>query len=229
VTEVVDALAADAQWGRQLALDRVGVHGMSAGGVTGLTLAGGAWRTLNLIQHCQAHGQDDIGFCLQGATTPEQRAARQASFDSVRGVPAEYLPSTLTAWHGGAGGAPGSDPRPDARIAAVTLMVPVAAIFSAESLARIAVPVGIVSAGRDQVLLPRLHSQHVLSHCKSCTLLMDLPGAGHFDVLWPWPDPIAKAVAAAQVRGGSPEPGFDPAQRDEAYRRLARFMKENLR
>lgn len=231
VTTLLDVLSADPQWGAHLALDRVGVHGMSAGGVTGLSLAGAVWRALNLIQHCLEHGEDDVGFCLQGATTPDQRAARLASFGSVRGVPEAYLPPTLTAWHGGQTPSAGvaSDPRPDPRIAAVTLAVPVAAIFSADSLAGIRIPVGLVSAGRDQVLLPRFHSQHVLAHCKTCTWLMDLPGAGHFDVLSPWPEPIARAVAAAQVRGGLPEPGFDAAQRDEANRRVARFMREHLR
>lgn len=78
-----------------------------------------------------------------------------------------------------------------------------AAIFSAESLKRIGVPVGLVSARLDTVLVPRFHSDHVLAHCKRCELLADLP-AGHFDVLWPWPGEVAKAVAAQQWRGGEP-------------------------
>lgn len=234
VTALIDALAADAQWGPQLALDRVGVHGMSAGGVTGLSLAGAQWRLLNLVQHCLDHGDADAGFCLQGAVTPEQRTQRQAQYAGVRGVPEAYLPPSLTGWQGGRATTasdaerPG-DARPDPRIAAVTLAVPVAAPFSAESLSRIQVPVAVVSADRDQVLLPRHHAEHVLANCKTCTRLMDLRGAGHFDILWPWPEAIARAVAAGQVRGGQPEPGFDAAQRDEAHRRIGAFLLEHLR
>ncbi len=237
VSEVVDALAADPQWGPRLALDRVGVHGMSAGGVTALALAGAQWRLLNLVQHCQQQGEADAGFCMQGAVTPAARQERQARFDAARGVPEAYLPPELTGWHGGrsaAAAAPGQttaghDPRPDPRIAAVTLAVPVAAVFSASSLAGIQVPVGVVSARRDQVLLPAFHADHVLAHCKACVPLAELRGGGHFDVLWPWPPAIASAVAASQQRGGAPEPGFDAAEREAAQAQLARFLREQLR
>jgi predicted dienelactone hydrolase len=233
VIEVINALARDGQWAPRLALGRVGVHGMSAGGVTGLALAGAQWRTLNLVRHCLAHGDADVGFCLQGAVTPEQRAQRQARYERARHVPELFLPKELKAWHGGRepsdSDASKADPRPDPRIAAVTLAVPVAAIFSAESLARIAIPIGVVSATHDEVLVPRFHAEHVLAHCKRCTRLAELQGAGHFDVLWPWPPSVAQAVAAAQVRGGLPRPGFDAAQREAAQARIAAFMREALK
>lgn len=230
VSAVIDALAAHPQWAPRLALDRVGVHGMSAGGVTGLALAGARWRMKGLIDHCLAHAEADAGFCLQGAVTPAQQAERRARFESARGVPESALPAALLAWHGGRDtAAADADPRPDPRIAAVTLAVPVAAIFSAESLARIAIPVGVVAAERDQVLLPRLHSGHVLAHCGRCVALATLPGAGHFDVLSPWPAPVAAQVAAGQLRGGLPEPGFDAAQRVAAQVRIAAFLRDALR
>jgi predicted dienelactone hydrolase len=230
VSAVIDGLAADARWSPGLALDRVGVHGMSAGGVTGLALAGARWRMKGLIDHCLAHAEADAGFCLQGALTPEQQAERRARFEAARGVPEQALPAPLLAWYGGRETAtPDADPRPDPRIAAVTLAVPVAAIFSAESLARIAIPVGVVAAERDLVLLPRLHSGHLLAHCGRCVALATLPGAGHFDVLSPWPAPLAAQVAAGQLRGGLPEPGFDAAQRVAAQARIAGFLRDALR
>ena len=244
VLEVIDVLAADAQWAAHLALDRVGVHGMSAGAVSALSLAGAQWRTLELIRHCQDNAQQDPGFCLQGAVTAEQKAARLERYASARGVPEGLFPKALTQWHGGiapetaaptptaSAPAPSStvfDPRPDLRIAAVTLAVPVAAVFSAASLARITIPLGVVSAQRDQWLPPRFHAEHVLAHCPTCIRLMDIPGAGHMDLLWPWPATLAAVVAAVQAHGGAPEPGFDPALRDEAQRRIASFMREKLR
>jgi predicted dienelactone hydrolase len=126
VIEVIDALAADAQWAPRLQLDRVGVHGMSAGGVTALALAGAQWRLLDLVRHCGAHAEAGAGFCFNGAIRPEQRAARQARYDSARGVPELLLPADLKRVHGGRTPTRGAaDSRPDARSAAVTLAVPV--------------------------------------------------------------------------------------------------------
>lgn len=228
VRRVIDALAADPAWSARLDLSKVGVHGMSAGGVTALSLAGAQWSTRNLVRHCNAHRLDDEGFCFNGALTPEERSKRQARFDRANWWPDFMLPTDIKQLHGGrTPSAEQSDPRPDPRIASVTAAVPVSAIFSADSLARIRVPVGIVSARLDEVLVPRFHSDHVLSHCKACTRLADLPG-GHFDVLWPWPESLARDVAAKQVRGGLPTPGFDPAMRDAAHAKIVAFHRQHL-
>lgn len=226
VTRLIDALARDPAWSGRLVLDKVGVHGMSAGGVTGIALAGGRWRMLNLVRHCQQHATDDEGFCFQGARDGTARAGRQAAYERARGVPELFLPGDLTGWHGGAAEQP--DPRPDRRVAAVSLAVPLAVIFSRESLAAIRIPVGVVSADRDEVLVPRFHSEHLLQHCTTCSRLAGLPGAGHFDVLWPWPDSVAREVAAQQVRGGLPQPGFDPQAREAAHARIVAFHRQHL-
>ncbi len=229
VTRVIDALAAHPRWQARLQLDKVGVHGMSAGGVTGLALAGAQWRLLDVVRHCLAHGEADLGFCMNGALEPQAQAARKASYEGVRGVPEHLLPADMTRLQGGR--TPGTtqpDVRPDPRVAAVTLSVPVAAIFSADSLARIAVPVGLVTATRDTTLLPAFHSEHLLRHCRACTRLADLQGAGHFDLLSPWPEGVARSVAAQQARGGLPEAGFDARMRDAAFDAIAGFFTAHL-
>lgn len=229
VVQLIDALAKDPQWSPRLALDKVGVHGMSAGGVTGIALAGGQWRLLNLIRHCNAHAQEDEPFCFQGAQDGAARAERQARFHKARWWPDFMLPAEIKVVHGGRSpSASQTDPRPDPRVAAVTLAVPVAAIFSPESLARIRIPVGVVSAQRDEVLAPRFHAEHLLRHCSSCTRLADLPGAGHFDLLWPWPDSVARDVAAQYLRGGLPVPGFDGRLREAAHDRIVAFHRQHL-
>jgi len=229
VTRVIDALAQHPQWQPLLALDRVGVHGMSAGGVTALALAGAQWRVLDLVRHCQAQGDADFGFCYSGAPDPQAQAVRRARYQATRNVPEALLPAALTAVHGGRSpGAAGDDVRADSRVAVVTLAVPVAAIFSSESLARIKLPVGVVTAGRDTWLLPAQHSARVLRECRSCTLLADLPGAAHMDLLAPWPESVARAVAAQQSRGALPEPGFDARQRDAAFAQIAAFYRREL-
>lgn len=229
VIRVIDALGRHPEWSARLQLDRVGVHGMSAGGVTGISLAGGQWRLLDLTRHCNQHLQDDEAFCFQGAIEPEKRAERQTRFDRAAFWPAFLLPAELKAVHGGRTPTPEQpDVRPDARVAAVTLAVPVAAMFSPQSLARIRIPVGVVSADRDEVLVPRFHSAHLLRHCSTCTRLADLTGAGHFDVLWPWPDSVAREVAKLQLRGGLPVPGFDARLREAAHARIEDFHRQHL-
>ena len=228
VSRVIDALGQHPVWGPRLQLDRVGVHGMSAGGVTALSMAGAQWNILQLVRHCLAHADEDAGFCFSGLPTADAQAARRAGFERARGVADADLPAELKAWHGGQARAEGADPRPDPRVAAISLSVPVAAIFSAESLARIAVPVGLLRAGRDQWLLPRFHTDKVLSHCGRCTLLARLDGAGHMDLLSPWPQDVARSVGALQPRGGLPEPGFDAAERTAAFKAVAGFFRQQL-
>ena len=229
VIAVIDALAKDAKWAPLLDLSHVGVHGMSAGGVTGLALAGAHWSILNLVRHCSEHPQDDAGFCFNGAKDGPARAEREKQFDRARWWPGFLFPSKIKALHGGHTPRTGEpEVRPDTRIAAVTLAVPVGAVFSTDSLARIAIPVGIVGVDQDQVLLPRFHSDGVLAHCKTCTLLTTLKGAGHFDLLSPWPASVASQVADTQVRGGLPVHGFDPTAREAAQASIASFFLQNL-
>lgn len=256
VLRVIDALADHPLWRTQLVLDRVGVHGTSAGGVTGLSLAGAQWRTLSLLQHCNDHLEADIGFCLTGAPDAAARANRRALYERVRGVPEAFLPSEITAWQGGRSPAPSAtppasapddgkpskraptaaaaaaaaafDPRPDPRIASVSLSVPVASIFSAESLARVRVPVGLIAAQANEWLVPRFHSGHAARHCRACTVLANLPGATHFDVMQPWPAAAAAEVARTQLRGAAANPAFDGRLREEAYARVVQFHRQNL-
>jgi predicted dienelactone hydrolase len=226
ISAVIDALSTSPTWRPLLQLDKVGVHGMSAGGGTALVMAGARWRVLELVRHCAENAEEDMGFCFNGTVTPGARAERKASFERARGTPDAYLPSNVTEVHGGR---EGPDPRPDPRVAAVSAAVPLAAIFTRESLAAIRIPVAIVGASRDQNLLPAFHSQRVLKVCSACVALDELRGAGHFDLLAPWPADVAQRVGAMQVRGGIPEPGFDPTLRQAAFDKIAAFFDRTLR
>jgi predicted dienelactone hydrolase len=229
VSETIDALAKDPALAPLVNTQRVGVHGMSAGGVTGLALAGAQWRMLNLVQHCAQYLDADIGFCLNGlAQHPAQQLLRKGQYRMAHLLTEANAPSSFTTRHGGLSPEASPDPRPDPRIAAVSLLVPVGVIFTPESLARIRIPVGLTTAGNDGVLLPRFHSGHVLAHCQTCTTLSDHPSAGHFDWLSPWPAPVAQAVAATQMRGGLPNPAFSDGARQQAFDRIALFFKQQL-
>ncbi len=226
ISAVIDALAAHAQWRSALQLDRVGVHGMSAGGATALMLAGARWRTLGLLQHCSANLDADAGFCFNGMTDPAQQAQRKAQYLSVKGVPEAFLPASITTWNGGNGFE--TDPRADKRIVSVSATVPVSAIFSVESLARINLPVGIVAAEADTMLKPAFHSDYVMKHCKACMLVDSVPGASHLDMLHPWPANVAAQTARTQPIGAELNAQFDPARRSAAYTKIAQFHMKNL-
>ncbi len=233
VSETIDAVARDPELAPLVDIRRVGVHGMSAGGVTGLALAGAQWRMLNLAKHCAQNLDEDIGFCLNGlAGKTWPQLMRKTQFFMAKVLTESNAPDNLKVVYGGKSSAQatdqGHDPRPDPRIAAVSLAVPVGAIFTPESLARIRIPVALSTSGDDGVLLPRFHSQHVLKHCTHCTLLSDQPKAGHFDWLSPWPASVAQTVAATQMRGGMPNPAFTDADRKKTFDQIALFFKKKL-
>lgn len=69
----------------------------------------------------------------------------------------------------------------------------------------------------------------MLKACGACVALGDLSGAGHFDLLSPWPAELAQRVGAPQARGGFPEPGFDPSLRQAAFEQIAAFFDQTLR
>lgn len=229
VSEAIDAVAQDPVLTSLVDTRRVGVHGMSAGGVTGLAMAGAQWRMLNLSQHCAQNLNEDIGFCLNGlAGQTSRQLVRKAQFTMARFLTEDNAPAVMKNRHGGKDADAFQDPRPDPRVVAVTLNVPVGVIFTPESLARITLPVGLITAGNDEVLVPRFHSGHVLKHCKTCITLSDNPIAGHFDWLSPWPSSIAQTVASTQIRGGLPNPGFNDEARQKAFDQIALFFKQKL-
>jgi predicted dienelactone hydrolase len=153
---------------------------------------------------------------------------RKTQFAMGRMLTETTAPASFKTLHGRASPSASADPRPDPRVVAVSLAVPVGVIFTPESLARMRIPVALSTSGDDGVLLPRFHSQHVVKHCTSCTTLSDHPKSGHFDWLSPWPASIARTVAATQMRGGLPNPDFSPEERQKAFERIALFFKQTL-
>lgn len=227
VSDTIEAVARDPVLAPLVNTRRVGVHGMSAGGVTGLAMAGAQWRMLNLVQHCAQHLGEDIGFCLNGlGAQAAQQILRKTQFTLAKLLTENNAPDALKTLHGGRSVTP--DPRPDPRVAAVSLLVPVGAIFTAESLSRIRVPVGLTVAKADEVLIPRFHSEYIQQHCASCRLLSSHAGSGHFDWLAPWPAEIARSVSGTQMRGGLPQPDFTEAQRQSGFDQIAAFFLQKL-
>jgi predicted dienelactone hydrolase len=224
ISQAIDAVAADAMFASLINFNKTGVHGMSAGGVSALTLAGAQWSTKQLIQHCTNQFQADRNFCMFGARSEKEMQERMASFKAAT------ISNTTTATNSSTNSS-NRDPvtigYQDLRVVAVSAMVPVAAIFDPASFSSISRPLAITSATADELLVPQFHSDYVLKHCPSCIALTRLEGAGHFDTLSPWPESIAKPVAE-HMPGGKLGKRFDSTQRQVAFDKIAQFFVQNF-
>jgi len=212
VSRTIDAMGRDRRFAPLLALDKVGMFGMSAGGHTALTLAGGRWSPARLKEHCEAHIAEDFHACVG-------IAARLTGgfFDGWKeGIALLVIRHRMddAAWYA----------HTDSRISAIIAGVPYAADFDMSSLAEPRVPVALVTAQKDKWLLPRFHSDAVLQSCKLCTRLADFPNGGHGALLSPFPSGLS-GIAAELLND---PPGFDRAALPEVERKIAAFFRKHL-
>jgi predicted dienelactone hydrolase len=213
VSAAIDTVLADARFAPGLAADRVGVYGMSAGGHTALTLAGGRWSPSALRDHCLAHLQDDFVACVGPTTT----SLTGGALDGVKLALARWVIGwTLDdpTWYG----------HTDARIAAVVAGVPLAADFDPATLAAPRVPLALITARKDVWLVPRFHGEAVARACAGCEWLADLAEGGHGALLSP---PPQREGRIAELVGDPP--GFDRATEVPAVNaRVVDFFKRQL-
>ncbi|MEJ8810160.1 dienelactone hydrolase [Variovorax ureilyticus] len=214
VSQAIDAMAADARFSPLLDFGRVGVYGMSAGGLTALTLAGARWSPALLNTHCQAHLAQDFPACVGLATSLSGGMLDSFRLAASRRVIDWKLGSqnTLESW---------TDPR----IAAAVAAVPMAATIEMNSLAKPRIPLGLVRAGHDEWLAPQWHIDAVRAACgEHCTLIADMPAAGHGSILSPQVPDLPERAA----RLLNDPPGFDRASLPGVYAAIARFFIQNL-
>ncbi len=214
VSRAIDAVLHDARFGPLVQPDRVGMYGMSAGGHTALSMAGGRWSPSALRQHCEKYLEEDFSSCVGLATQ-----LRGNFLDGLKkAVAIRVIRYKLddTAWYS----------HDEPRVRAVVAEVPYAVDFDLQSLAQPRVPLGIVQAGQDRWLIPRFHSGAVLQACMTCVLVADLPGAGHGSLMSP-PPPREKLSGIAADLLADP-PGFDRAQVPAAQASIVGFFRQNL-
>ena len=215
VSRAIDATARDPRFAPLLALDKVGMYGMSAGGHTALSLAGGRWSPALFRQHCEAHIADDFPSCVGLITRLNGGVLDGLKMKVALGVIRERFDDATWYTHD------------DPRIRAIVAGVPAAADFDHASLATPRVPLGLVTAGQDKWLSPRFHSGAVLKSCKTCELVADLPTAGHGALLSP-PPPAERLDGIAADLLADP-PGFDRgALMPQVDRQIVVFLKKHL-
>jgi predicted dienelactone hydrolase len=212
VSRAIDTLSTEARFAPLLELAKVGMYGMSAGGHTALALAGGRWSPAQLRKHCEAHIKDDYQGCVGLASS-----LTGGPFDSGKQTVALWvIRAKLTdpSWYTHA----------DKRIAAVVAGVPFASDFDPASLAKPAVPLGLVTARKDKWLQPRFHSDPVLQACKGCEKIWDFANGGHGALLSPLPSGMTGLLAGLI----EDPPGFDRAETAAAERKIAEFFTKHL-
>lgn len=214
MSRAVDALGQDPRLAPLLALDKVGAYGMSAGGHTALTLAGGRWSPSQLLKHCEAHLEEDFPTCVGLATQLRGNALDGVKKSIARMVLRWKLDDT--AWYS----------HTDPRITAVVAEVPLAVDFDMASFTTPKTTLGIVQAGQDKWLAPRFHSGEVIRACPSCEVVADLPTAGHGSLLSPGPPKDYLSETAWELLRDPP--GFDRALVAPAHERIASFFRKHL-
>ena len=214
VSRAIDTLAQDARFAPLLALDKVGMYGMSAGGHTALTLAGGRWSPASFSLHCEAHIAEDFPACVGLLTRLQGNWLDGIKKAVALGVIRQRFDDT--SWH----------THHDRRIQAVAAGVPFAADFDTASLAAPRVPLGLVSAGQDKWLAPRFHSSAVLKACTPCERIADLPTAGHGALLSPPPPAAVLGKIAADLLADPP--GFERSQMPAVNRQITAFFRQHL-
>lgn len=212
VSRAIDIVGQDARFAPLLVLDKVGMYGMSAGGHTALTLAGGRWSPARLRQHCAAHIAEDFQTCV-GLTT----RLTGNLFDGPKKTLALWVIrarfSDVT-WY----------THTEPRIAAVVAGVPLAADFDMASLATPRVPLALVTARQDKWLVPRFHGDLVLQSCATCERLADLQHGGHGALLSPLPSGLTGLVGDLL----NDPPGFDRAILPDVNRKIVAFFRRHL-
>jgi predicted dienelactone hydrolase len=156
VSRVIDAVLADGDWKDRIGQDsggpRIGVLGHSAGGFTAIALAGGQADMSRIAAHCRTEAADDPLFCSM------------ARLDAAAAVPPS-IPATA-----------------DKRVRAVMALAPLGVVFTAPSLAAVAIPTAVYAAEKDRWLVPRFHADWIAKNIPKVQA-RTVAGAWHFAFL----------------------------------------------
>ena len=212
VSRAIDSVGRDARFAPLLTLEHVGVYGMSAGGHTALSMAGGHWSVAGFKHHCEAHLVEDFQSCVGLITRltggPLDGIKKWVALAVIRH---RFDDETMLSHE-------------DPRVAAVVAGVPAAADFDMASLAKPRVPLGLVTAQQDRWLVPRFHSDRVLEVCTTCEHIADLPTAGHGALLSPLPPGLTGLVGEML----NDPPGFDRGQMHGVDQKITAFFVKHL-
>lgn len=195
VSAAIDRIQGDDRFSKNLDFGAIGMYGMSAGGHTALTLAGGRWSPSLLRNHCRKFLEEDFHACAGPSLS-----LTGGMFDGAK----ESVVRMVDDWKF-------DDPtyygHTDPRITAIVAGVPFAADFDFGSLRSPRVALGIITAREDKWLSPRFHGDAVLAACNTCVRIMELKHGGHGALLSPLP-----AITSIDRSLIADPPNFDRAK-----------------
>ena len=165
LSQVLNGMLADREFGPRIDASRVGAAGMSFGGYTLLEAAGGIGDMSALMRECEA-GKTPRAGCQP---PPEFPGLVKEATELYR-TDAAYRKAMDA----------GGEPHVDGRIRAVFAMAPFAAVFSAESLEKIRIPVEIVVGAGDPILAPKNNAEYAAAHIPGAKLTVYPGGVGHY-------------------------------------------------
>ena len=215
ISQAIDRVGRYGPLAQYVSTDSVGVFGGSAGGHTVLSLAGGQWSDERFKLHCDRNIEQDFSSCVGFFTLLNGSALDSLKIWAARRViDWRFSDSTVHRYR-------------DTRIVAAVAMVPFAADFLPESLAKPALHLGLVIARKDVNQVPRFHVEHIVKACSpNCEVVMDLPEGGHGAMLSPMP-PMERGSIGEHLLA-------DPASFDrersiaELNARVADFFERHL-
>ena len=213
VSHAIDAVLQDNRFAKQIDFEQVGVYGTSAGGLTALVLGGGTWSPANFKRYCLAHMKDDFAACV-------------GLIVQLKGNWSDAIKLTVASWvHRLRFNDETKFSHHDGRIQAVLASVPMGAPFDMASFAQPRTAVGLVVAGQDQWLAPAAHARAVQAACPLCTVVLDMPQAGHGSLFSPWPVDLAQSLSPLLVD----PPGFARSELPAAYQKIVAFFNQQLK
>ena len=216
ISSAIDRVEGEPRFLSLLEKGRVGVFGMSAGGLTALEFSGATWSLARLVKHCADHFEEDIGFC----------AYREATIGGAKldGATRERLKSSYV--EGARSGMVDAKEygHEDKRVKATVAAVPAAAVIDPASLRKPGAPAALIPADLDRVLAPQWHVFAIEKACPTCAVLGPLRGGGHLSILSPMPEAVARSLGPWALD----PPGFDRASLAPLYQDIARFFSQHI-
>lgn len=212
ISGAIDAIAQDPRFAPNLKLDQVGMYGISAGGLTALTLAGGRWSPVKMVQHCDANLRADFHACVG--------LVFELNGGILDGIKV-FLARQILRWRfNDATWQSHTDPR----ITAIVAGVPYGVVFDLNSLALPKTPVAMITARKDVWLHPQFHSDPIVRVCQTCTVLHEFQNGGHGALLSPIRSPLEGLVARLI---GAPV-GFDRQETALVNQKISRYFQARL-
>ena len=212
MSAAIDSLQRDPRFASLIDFNQVGAYGSSAGGLKVLTLAGGQWSPANFKRFCSANMKENFPACMGLIFT-----LHGDMWDSLKIAVARIAHSLLfndetMQSH--------NDPRIKAIIASMTMAAPLDMV----SMTKPRIAVGLIQADLDAWLAPRYHVGALRAGCGNCTIVADMPSAGHGSLLSPWPKALAQSITPMLVD----PPNFPRSEVDAVYKKISQFFVEKL-